>query len=87
MKGTISYRVKRRLGDKQSLELTLCCEDEASAVEKRSLAQRRRARIVRLINEASRQGGRLTYNDLSLLLLSSKATIKRDLKMIKQERP
>lgn len=87
MKGIIVYRVNHRFSKRRSLELTLCGEDEASAVQKYSLARRRRQRIISLISEASLQGERLTYKDLSLLLLTSKATIKRDLRLIKQERP
>lgn len=80
MSGTLTYWVS--LGDNRlmSVRLTLCSEDDRDT---RGLADLRRRRLSRLLNEARLQGARLSYKDLSLIMLTSKATLKRDVSYLK----
>jgi len=76
MKGTLTYWVKDKEDVYRSVKLTVC---EDSDLEVGGLGERRRRCIIRLIGEAERQGVRLSYADLGMILLSSRATLKRDL--------
>lgn len=87
MSGTLTYWVS--MGDNmlRTLKLTVCSEDDVSMS---GLAALRRKRLSRLLNEAMAQGARLSYSDLRLIMLSSKATLKRDvsyLRRLGQEMP
>ena len=61
------------------LNLTLITEDDERALESGGLRNLRLQRIMRLTREAFSQGALLGYEDLSILLLSSLATLKRDI--------
>lgn len=85
MKGNLTYWAKEGRDTLKSLRLTLCCDDDTEYVHSSGLAELRRRRIKRLLEEAQRQGIRLSYRDLSLILLTSKATLKRDMQEIRKE--
>lgn len=80
MGGKLIWYVK---GDKdtiRSIKLSLCCEDEEEVLKEKGIGELRRRRLLRVLKETSSQGVKLTYTDLTLILLTSKSTIKRDLK-------
>jgi hypothetical protein len=64
----------------KSLKLTVCCDEDLNSS---GLAEQRRQRLWRLMNEAASQGIRLSYRDLSMIMLSSKATLKRDVSLMR----
>jgi len=70
---------------KRRLRLTLIGQGDEEALREGGLVGLRRRRIVRLTQEANRQGGLLSYEDLSGLLLTSLATLKRDVKHLEME--
>lgn len=75
--GKVEYIV--RSGSKElKLRLTLVGQGDGEVLRKMGLAGLRRQRILRLTDEAQKQGSPLGYEDLSSLLLSSLATLKRD---------
>jgi Fic family protein len=76
MSGTLIYWVKDGENTMRSLKLTVCAEDDRPG---NGLAAMRRKRLKRILHEALRQGARLSYRDLSIIMLSSKATLKRDI--------
>jgi len=78
--GTLVYYVRTGGNTLKGIKLNLCCDEDKEHLLSGGVSALRRQRLRRLINEAMRQGARLSYRDLSLLLLTSKATIKRDLK-------
>jgi len=81
MQGSLIYKVEdgHRL---MSLRLTVCNEED---LRHGSLSEVRRKRIMRLLQEAKEQGCLLSYNDLKLILLSSIATLKRDISYLKNQ--
>jgi hypothetical protein len=81
MTGNLIYWVRESRDRLKSLKLTICCERDFDVLNKFGLAELRRHRIQRLLVEAKEQGARLSYRDLSLILLTSKATLKRDIKL------
>jgi hypothetical protein len=66
----------------RSLKLTLIGQGDEETLAKNGLAGLRRKRIVRLTKEAMEQGCMLSYEDLSGLLVTSLATLKRDVSFI-----
>jgi hypothetical protein len=68
----------------RTLKLTLIGQGDEDTLERLGLAALRRRRIIRLANEARLQGTLLGYEDLSALLLTSLATLKRDITLIEQ---
>lgn len=78
--GTITYYVRNGRNTLRGIKLTLWTVDDMEYLKSSGVSMLRRLRIRRLLHEAMAQGVRLSYKDLSLLLLASKATIKRDLK-------
>lgn len=83
MKGNLVYWVKESRDRLKSLKLTICSDKDAIVLSELGLAELRRQRIQRLLDEARDQGARLSYKDLSLILLTSKSTLKRDIKTVK----
>jgi hypothetical protein len=65
------------------VKLSLNTDEDLMAM-KQSMATLRQGRIQRLTEEAYEQGALLTHEDLSYLLSSSLATIKRDVKALRQ---
>jgi hypothetical protein len=78
----MQYWVREGKDRLKSLKLTVCCERDFDVLCRLGLAELRRRRIRRLLVEARDQGAKLSYRDLSLLLLTSKSTLKRDLKIM-----
>lgn len=68
---------------RQSVILSLNTAEDLIALEQ-GVAALRQGRIQRLTEEAYEQGGLLTHEDLSYLLSSSLATIKRDVKVLRE---
>lgn len=60
------------------LRLTLIGQGDEDALREEGLAGLRRERIIRLTKEADEQGCLLSYEDIAGLLLTSLATLKRD---------
>lgn len=81
MNGRLIYKVEEgtRL---LRLRLTVCHEDD---LKQGSSSEIRRRRIIRLLREAKEQGYLLSYRDLNLILLSSRATLKRDISYLKKQ--
>lgn len=81
MKGSLIYKVEdgQRL---MSLRLTVCHDED---LRHGRLSELRRKRIIRLLNEAKEQGCLLSYKDLNLILLSSLATLKRDISYLRKK--
>lgn len=61
------------------LTLTLIDHGDEGLLDSKGLRALRHRRIMRLTSEASEQGVLLSYDDLSALLLTSLATLKRDI--------
>lgn len=76
MSGTLVYWAQEGGNRLRSLRLTVCSEDDRGVGDLRNL---RRKRLSRILKEASIQGARLSYSDLSIIMLTSKATLKRDI--------
>lgn len=79
--GQITYYVRDKGNTLKGIKLTLCCEEDREYLKREGVSGLRKRRLRRLLEEAMAQGVRLSYRDLSLLLLASKATIKRDLRV------
>lgn len=81
MQGNLIYKVEdgHRL---RRLKLTVCHEED---LNHGSLSEIRRKRIIRLLREAKEQGCLLGYKDLNLILLSSPATLKRDINYLRRQ--
>lgn len=81
MSGTLTYWVSLGENRLRSVRLTLCSADDRVS---KGLAELRRRKLSRLLDEAMRQGARLSYRDLSLIMLTSKATLKRDVSYMRR---
>lgn len=84
--GKIEYVVVRNgVGaSPKRLRLTLIGQGDDDILRAEGLAALRRKRIVRLTREAEKQGLVLSYRDLSGLLFTSLATVKRDVKHLEE---
>ncbi len=82
MKSNLIYWVREDSRRLRSLTLTICSEKDAVVIGKSGVAALRRERMRRLLDEARSQGAKLSYRDLSLILLTSKSTLKRDNKAV-----
>lgn len=80
MNGELIYGVRGGSGGVIPLRLSLVQFKNSSRL---SLADQRRAILIRVAQQASRQGGRLKYSDLSVIMLASSATIKRDVNYLR----
>lgn len=79
--GKIEYRCNGRKegkANRRALRLTLVGPGDKDTLDRFGVRALRQARIIRLTREASEQGCLLGYDDLSALLLTSFATLKRD---------
>lgn len=81
MSGTLTYWVFEGENRLRSLKLTVCSEDDRQIA---GLQAMRRRRLSRLLNEAMTQGARLSYKDLRIIMLTSKATLKRDVSYLRK---
>jgi hypothetical protein len=75
MGGTLTYWVDDGKDRLVPLRLTIGSEGGG---RRQSLAGLRRKRLARILREAQVQGIRLTYRDLGMIMLTSRATLKRD---------
>ncbi|MDA8104003.1 MAG: DUF1670 domain-containing protein [Nitrospiraceae bacterium] len=80
MKCSLVYWMREGSERLKSLKLTYCCDNDIEVLNRSGLAELRRHRMLRLMEEAEKQGARLTYRDLSLILLTSRSTLKRDMR-------
>lgn len=65
------------------VHLTLHDRNDIQILSKEGIAGLRKKKILRLVNETYEQGGLLTQEDLAVLLCSSRRTIRRDIKELK----
>lgn len=70
---------------KKKVYLTFVAVGDDDVVAKSGIAGLRRARILRLCNEAYEQGSLLAYHDLIQLLSTSLSTLKRDFRLLRKE--
>lgn len=84
MNGFLTYWTHESRVLLKSLRLTVCTSGDMEAIGALGLAEVRRRRLLRILGEARRQGAHLTYRDLSLILLTSKATLKRDMRELRR---
>ena len=80
--GKVEYSVNN--GGARRLRLTLVGQGDEDTLRQDGLAGLRRKRIVRLTDEAQEQGVLLGYKDLADLLLTSMATLKRDVNFLEE---
>ncbi len=80
MNSKLMWYVKNGKDTIRSIRLSLCCEKEIEILREKGIGELRRNRLKRLLEEASCEGVRLTHTDLTLILLTSKSTLKRDLR-------
>lgn len=66
------------------LRIRLVEEEDGQVLKNKGLIFLRRQRICRITNEAEKQGYRLTYPDLAVLLLTSLSTLKRDIAFLRK---
>lgn len=84
--GTVEYMLFEAAGGApRKLRLTLIGQGDELTLREGGLAGLRRRRIFRLASEAAKQGCLLSYEDLSGLLLTSRATLKRDVLCIEKD--
>jgi|GEM_PF-1456051 len=75
-----SYWLKKngRMSEKVVINLTLISDGDERYLEDGGLRTLRLQKILRITKEAEVQGFKLGYEDLSIILLTSLATLKRD---------
>lgn len=81
MNGILTYWVKEGANNLRTISLTICTDEDC---ELASVSASRRNKLTRLLSEASEQGCRLTYSDLSMIMLTSRATLKRDVSYLRK---
>jgi hypothetical protein len=81
MSGTLIYWVPDGENRLRLLRLTVCSEEDGASG---GLASQRRKRLTRIIKEALGQGASLSYRDLSMIMLASKSTLKRDISHLRR---
>ena len=81
MKGILTYWVKDGADSLRSVKLTLCSNDDSDVSGSAAV---RRKRLVRIMDESRSQRVRLSYGDLAMILLVSRATIKRDFSYLRR---
>jgi NADH/NAD ratio-sensing transcriptional regulator Rex len=82
MKGILTYWVRDGVDTLKSVRLTICSDDDIS---RSGSAVSRRKKLARILEESSSQNVHLSQVDLSVILLVSKATIKRDFSHFRQK--
>jgi hypothetical protein len=86
MKGRLVYWAKSGKSTLKSLTLTVTSDEDSETQGLSSLSELRQRKILMLLEEAQNQGVKLSYRDLSLILLTSKATLKRDIRDIRRKK-
>ena len=69
----------------KALMLTLIDMSDEDILSAHGLSELRKKRLVRLTEEAWKQGMLLSYEDLNALLLSSVSTLKRDVNSLERQ--
>ena len=82
--GKLKYYIAARKQEYRTLMLTLVDAADEDTLSSQGLSELRKKRIVRLTEEAQKQGMLLTYEDLNALLLSSVSTLKRDVSILEK---
>ncbi len=67
------------------VRLTVSHSDDAEVLEKKGIQGLRQHKLIRFASEAYDQGGLLVQEDLALLLTSSRRTIQRDMKELRNQ--
>ncbi len=80
MECSLVYWMRESRERLKSLKFTYCCDNDLAVLSRSGLAELRRQKALRLIEEAEQQGATLSYRDLSLILLTSRSTLKRDMR-------
>lgn len=80
MSGVLTYWVRDGASRLKSIKLTFL--EELDRIQMGTGDQRRR-RLLRILEEARSQNARLSYADLAMIMLVSKATIKRDVSRLR----
>ncbi len=75
MKGILTYWVREGVNSLKSVKLTLCKDEDLGTA---GTSEVRRMRLARILDESRKQNMSLSHGDLSMILLVSRATIKRD---------
>ena len=82
MSATLVYWATEGGNRLRALKLTICSEEDRP---EGGLANVRRRRLCRILREAVAQGARLGYRDLCMIMLASKATLKRDMVFLRKQ--
>jgi hypothetical protein len=80
MKSILTYWVLEGKQRYKPVRLTVFSENDTDA---HTQSEFRRLRLKRILAEALQQDARLGYSDLEMILLSSRATIKRDIRFLR----
>jgi uncharacterized protein YerC len=77
----------KRISETKSVAVHLTFHDrnDMEILSEKGTSGLRKHKIIRMANESLDQGGLLTQEDLAVLLCSSRRTIRRDVKELKQE--
>lgn len=67
------------------VRLTVSHPDDSEVLEKKGIQGLRQHKLIRFASEAYDQGGLLVQDDLALLLTSSRRTIQRDMKELREQ--
>lgn len=81
MSGTLTYWVSDGKNSLKTVKLTVTLREDMAAG---GVAEMRRLRLGRIIQEAIGQGARLSYRDLAMIMLTSRATLKRDMSHLRR---
>lgn len=81
MSGTLTYWVQDGKRNLKAVQLTVFSHDDLGV---NGVADLRRRRLGRIVQEAIWQGARLSYRDLGMIMLTSKATLKRDMSHLRR---
>ena len=81
MKSILTYWVLEGVERYRPVRLTVFSEGD---LEVYSQSELRRLRLKRILSEALQQEAHLGYSDLEMILLSSRATIKRDIRFLRE---
>ena len=81
MKSILTYWVLEGAERYRPVRLTVFSEKDHEVYNHSEL---RRIRLKRILSEALQQQAHLGYSDLEMILLSSRATIKRDIRFLRE---
>ena len=82
MKGILTYWVREGIDTLKSVKLTICSDDDSSQA---GSAVSRQNKLTRILEESRGQNVHLSQGDLAMILLVSKATIKRDFSRLRHD--